>query len=37
MRINNEVLGPTKDDEEKKDFNRIIANVAKATAIDKTK
>jgi hypothetical protein len=35
MKINNEVLGPAKDEEELKDFNRIISSVAKATTIDK--
>ena len=34
-KINGECLGPYKDDEELRDFNRIIANVAKATMIDK--
>jgi hypothetical protein len=35
MRINGEVLGPYQDDVELKDFNKIIANMAKATMIDK--
>lgn len=35
MKINGEVLGPYEDHVELKDFNRIIANVAKATGIDK--
>ena len=35
MKINGEVLGPYEDDVELKDFNKIIANVAKATMIDK--
>ena len=35
MQINNEVLGPMKDEEEIKDFNKIINCVAKATAIDR--
>ena len=34
-KINGECLGPYKDDEELRDYNRIIANVAKATMIDK--
>jgi hypothetical protein len=34
-KINCETLGPYLDDEELKCFNRIIANVAKATVIDK--
>jgi hypothetical protein len=35
MKINGEVLGPYEDDVELRDFNRIIANVAKATMIQK--
>jgi len=35
MRINGEVLGPYQDDVELKDFNKIIANVARATMIQK--
>ena len=35
MRINGEVLGPYEDEVELKDFNKIIANMAKATMIDK--
>ena len=34
-KINGECLGPYKDDEELRDYNRIISNVAKATMIDK--
>ena len=34
-KINGECLGPYKDDEELRDYNRIITNVAKATIIDK--